>query len=104
MISIEVSQQSSHVLGHWQVALYNFYFVPGTDDLVTIMSVRVRPSFQGQGFGRPEKNPITDQFRRDHPKVTRYIIQTMFKPNIQAKIHQWKQLYHWVFNCSNCLA
>lgn len=81
-------------------SLCNFEIHSEVGDLVAINSLRVRPSLQGQGFGRPEANPITDQFRREHPNITRYLLQTQLTPKIQAKLDQGKigrLLYRWNF-------
>lgn len=84
-----------------KVSLANYRFHPDCDDLVTVMSGRVRPSSQGRGLGTVLKSPIATYLRKGHPAITRIVADTLYTPNIEAKMKKWKLLYHWVSDLSS---
>lgn len=88
--AIYVYEQNGKVLG-----VVNFKFHPDEKDLANGMSGRVHSSLQGQGLTRDE-GPFIKQIMKDHPNLTRYVGDTLLKPNIEEKLHKLEPLFIWI--------
>lgn len=80
----------------FKVSLANIRFHPDSEHLVSAMSGRVHPFYQGRGFGNMVNSPLTTYLVKEYPLITRFVEDTMCTPNIEAKMKIWKLLYRWV--------